>query len=465
LSNLEDKLVSLFNEVLLREPDSSGFSGYLFSLKNRVHTIDDIKTKLLGSFEYNEIVTPIRKQIEKVYDQLFFRKPKNSEISEHLAHFRHECRNDEKVIENIHSNSITSYLDIRPLNVEMDITNACNLRCTMCFFNDPSVYMRKRSDMSVEVFRSIASQIFPFTNRLSLSLSTEALLNKDFCKLASIALDIRVPKIYISTNATLLTEEISEKMIRMGFHAMNISLDAATKATFEKVRKGARFETVIDNIERLNHLKERHGSEYPRLSYSFVLMKSNIHELPDFIRLAGRLKASDIHLMHMARFNMNKEVEESLFDDKAKCNRMLAKSRLLADELEINLIDPGDFPLDRELGDCKQVRISARSRSAKQRFDLSLNDYDFERNCCPFPWRFVGINPYGEVVPCGWWFSEKPMGKIHTHSFEEIWKGDRYMALRKKLVSGDLHKNCMACPSAGMGHISNPASFAKLRLN
>ena len=51
-----------------------------------------------------------------------------------------------------------------------------------------------------------------------------------------------------TTNATLLNDTISKKIIDSGVDVVFFSVDGASKETFEKIRVGANFERVKENI-------------------------------------------------------------------------------------------------------------------------------------------------------------------------------------------------------------------------
>jgi MoaA/NifB/PqqE/SkfB family radical SAM enzyme len=105
----------------------------------------------------------------------------------------------------------------------------------------------------------------------------------------------RVPKIYINTNGLLLTGALVEHMVGCDFHAIGISLGAATKATYERIRVGARSERVLDNIRMINRVKRRNASEIPHLNLNFVIMRSNVWELSAFVALAHDLEVPNVN--------------------------------------------------------------------------------------------------------------------------------------------------------------------------
>lgn len=442
-----------------------GYSGNTDSKSYLEYILKRIRPRRLKRIYLNlaiarDLSQAMKPEINNIIEMLYLRPPHKKETENAIFRFTGHFDAQAETRRLVEANNYLPYLGIRPLDVEMDVTNACNLRCVMCYFCDPHIHNRPRKDISLEQFQSIAEEIFPFTRSLSLSFSTEALMHRRFCDLIDIAAASKVPKLFMNTNGTLISERISEHLVRTGFSVVSISLDAATKETYERIRIGARFEQVMSNIETLNRIKKDQGSFLPRLVFSFVLMRSNIHELPAFIRLVHRLKGEQIHLMHMVPYKRLDMDGESLFLEKERNNRMLSEARSTARECGIQLCDPGDFPLESAPPPPGGKSVVSKDNAAINRFDLNLTHEDEARNCCPFPWHFIGITPYGEIQPCGWWYSGEFMGNIYEQSFEKIWKGSRFMELRNNLLNGRLSQDCRTCPSAGMGSVREKDSFA-----
>lgn len=93
----------------------------------------------------------------------------------------------------------------------------------------------------------------------------------------------------ISTNGIALTSENIKFLIDHHiFHALNISLDGATRETVENIRINVNFDRLIRQIQfLLDYSNEK--KYFFALIFSFVLMKRNYHELPQMIRLMGSL--------------------------------------------------------------------------------------------------------------------------------------------------------------------------------
>src|SRR5262249_25678855 len=156
------------------------------------------------------------------------------------------------------------YLGIRPLHLEMDIINQCNLRCVMCHFSLESVYKKKRVDISVEDFRKIADELFPLCKHVSLSFNTEPLLHRKLDEILAIAGEYKIPGLYMITNGQLLNTAIIEKLVKFNV-SLCISVDSATKGTHERIRAGSNFEKLLSNIRSIKAVKDRLGSTVPHV--------------------------------------------------------------------------------------------------------------------------------------------------------------------------------------------------------
>jgi len=92
-------------------------------------------------------------------------------------------------------------------------------------------------------------------------------------------------RIDMISNGTLFNEREWEKF--PGIHDMvasvRISTDGATKATFEKLRRGAEWEPFLDNMRFLAELRK--NGAIKSLLFSFTYQLDNFREMPLFVDL------------------------------------------------------------------------------------------------------------------------------------------------------------------------------------
>lgn len=175
----------------------------------------------------------------------------------------------------------------RFLSVLLELHNKCNLKCRMCHFsrdfkNIPGV------TMPLELFKKIAGEVFSKASHLIMSCSTDPLVIPTFPIYLQAMKKYRVPMITIATNGTGLNKAIVTAMFETGVTNVNISIDGATKETYEKIRGDANYEKVITNISLLGDMKTQAARSIPCLQFNYTLMRSNLCEFPEFLRLSKK---------------------------------------------------------------------------------------------------------------------------------------------------------------------------------
>jgi MoaA/NifB/PqqE/SkfB family radical SAM enzyme len=97
----------------------------------------------------------------------------------------------------------------------------------------------------------------------------------------------------ITTNGQILTDTNIQKLIGRPID-LNISFDAATPATYARLRN-KRFDLMVNNVRRLINAKGGPG-RVPTVNIVFMPMKANIHELEEFVRLCADLRVDHLVL-------------------------------------------------------------------------------------------------------------------------------------------------------------------------
>src|SRR5947208_3651910 len=106
-------------------------------------------------------------------------------------------------------------------------------------------------------------------------------------------------KVTTNSNLTLVNNRRAERCVTSGLHHLHISLDGATAETYERIRVRAHFEKIVANLERLLAARKYFNSEYPHTTLVMVIMRQNLHELPDIVRFAHRLSLKSIFVQHL----------------------------------------------------------------------------------------------------------------------------------------------------------------------
>ena len=148
---------------------------------------------------------------------------------------------------------LESLLDY-PKSGIIETTTRCNLKCLECARNvEKGPYL----DMKFETFERL-DELLKKLERVFLFGHGETFLHRDFEKM------FKKVKSYgswvsITTNGTLLDKKRIKFLVDNGLNEIIFSIDAASKALFEKIRRGAHFDEVIYNIKTFTEYAKKSG--------------------------------------------------------------------------------------------------------------------------------------------------------------------------------------------------------------
>lgn len=175
-------------------------------------------------------------------------------------------------------------LNSKPRFFKLHVDNKCNLRCPMCHVDkdNPTTL----SDNFLEELKSY----YPFMEELGI-WGGESLFSAKARKILFEFNYTKFPccRIGLVTNGTLINKYISN-LAKVNFGWVHISLDAATKKTYNKLRRGGTWERVLRGINKLIELRNRQKRWFPVTIY-MVLQPDNYREITQFIKLGHRLGA------------------------------------------------------------------------------------------------------------------------------------------------------------------------------
>ena len=139
-----------------------------------------------------------------------------------------------------------------PLEAFLEVAARCNLHCQMCAINYDSRYLpgSKRPPFLTPELFSRLEPIFPRLVRAYLFGLGEPLLNRNLVDYVR-ALSRYGVDVWFNTNGTLIDERKAEDLAEAGAGAITVSIDGATKETYERIRVGSRYEAVLGGIRAL----------------------------------------------------------------------------------------------------------------------------------------------------------------------------------------------------------------------
>jgi sulfatase maturation enzyme AslB (radical SAM superfamily) len=260
--------------------------------------------------------------------------------------------------------------------VQIESTNLCNAKCVFCPRDEMD---RRQGVMTMELFKKVADECAALgITHVRMHNYGEPFLDKKLVEKVRYAKEKGIAEVGMISNGSLITEPIARGMIEAGLDAINISVDAGGKETFERTRVHLKYDTVIDNIRTLVRLRKEMGRKRPKLILSFVRQDNSADE-DAFIREWGQI-ADKIHVteLHNWAGTLNKESDVNY-----PCYRLWLTFTVLWDG-RVSLCC-ADFDGHHILGDLKTQTIAdvwnSPAYRAARREHLESGGPDICRSC------------------------------------------------------------------------------------
>ena len=149
-----------------------------------------------------------------------------------------------------------------PLVMAVEASSKCNLRCKMCFQSNMDVQLnpQNRGIMSLEIYRKFLGEVKKH-NLYSIVFASrgEPLLNPNIDKMIKEAKDCGVIDVKLNTNATMLTKDLSRRLIASGLDMIVFSVDSINPQNYKLIR-GTEIENTLNNINEFLRIRK---AEFP----------------------------------------------------------------------------------------------------------------------------------------------------------------------------------------------------------
>lgn len=174
-----------------------------------------------------------------------------------------------------------------PNVVLIDTISFCNLACSMCVHDKMT---RKKGIMSWDLLTKILDEVARenINARVWMVFFGEAFIMKrrtpSIFDMIRYAKDKGLTDVVLNSNANLMDEETSRKLIDSGLDAIYIGIDAFSQETYSKLRVKGDYEKTRGNVLNLLKLQGQLKTQKPQVFVQFVEMDSNAHEKNAFIQ-------------------------------------------------------------------------------------------------------------------------------------------------------------------------------------
>ena len=315
-------------------------------------------------------------------------------------------------------------LNFPPTSLNLMMADVCDSQCIMCGHD----YLTAGSGEMLTLERMITlCGHLDMTRVVDITYGGggEPFLNPELPDIAEfIRKNYPVVRHMVISNFIAVKEETLRRMLANGVHFL-VSINAATPETFRAISGRDAFASVMKSLRLLVHLRRVLHAPV-QILISFILMRRNIAELIDFVRLAADLGVDGIRLIYVRVYPESHRMrtgrmgticpEDSLYYDQKLSDRMMlaAKRESLT----------RGVPIENTL-----LFTSAERRPRE----------------CVHPWKSLYVNFNGDVYPCP--ASEilfKPKidkrqyhsGNLLTQHYSAFWNNVFWQTLRRSNLKG-----------------------------
>lgn len=347
-----------------------------------------------------------------------------------------------------------------PEIIEIEPIHNCNLRCIQCHVSyekltkamiDPSFVKRLKGLEKKWVF--MGSQFEP-------------VMHPKFGDIIR-ALSDQGMKIELTTNGTLFTEKLSNRLADCNWINVIISFDGILKETFEAIRRNANYERTLENILIFkNALKNK--ETYFAINYT--LLRRNVDEVPDSVKFWEQHGFDHVGFIVMVIRNLNeilknasleiimdyvyKKLEEAARIVIEGNYKITLTSALFNSWMDLKDLYPVNFMDSCVMSNNPDSRLPFNPRTYFQN-----GEYPGMQVNCRSPFKFARIYFDGNVDLC----YQFTVGNIYETDFLDIWYGEKARQVRELVLhNAEVCYSCeyyKFCIKAGEVNFENKDSF------
>jgi len=310
-------------------------------------------------------------------------------------------------------------IDYMPVMMDIEPSSRCNFRCIMCQVSDwPKG--KRADDMTFSDFKQLLDVLWGLVE-IKIQGLGEPLLNHDIFKMISFAQE-RDIWTRLTVNGSLLhVNENYKRLIDSNPGEVQVSIDAANKDIFEKIRKGANFDQIVQNTTELNNYEQKQNLLKTRC-WS-VVQKLNTGQLKDIVKLGAKMK--------FRRMTFSLAVSYYGNDIWTQKNKSIEVKDELSEEIFEELIEEGN-----------KYGIEVTFWDSEAKYELDGDDL---QKRCSWLWERSFISSDLRIVPCCVFSNPDMMDLGSAINYSDNWNNVLFQNLRKAHIKGNIPAFCKQC--------------------
>jgi MoaA/NifB/PqqE/SkfB family radical SAM enzyme len=332
--------------------------------------------------------------------------------------------------------------DRLPMGVVYEATMRCNLHCEFCYVGDLlNIEGEWRQELSLEQLE----RAFPAQDGLQVSLTGgEIFMRKDILSVLDLFRRKGYACGYLTTNGTIISEERADALADLAARGflkhISVSVDGPRELHDSARGLKGTFERTCAGLRRLQDAARRKGAPL-RVSINTTVAHESLAALDQMVDVAEELGVDAIGLNHLM-FSTPEEVAETVRMIGAADASAIATFVTSDPGVDVRRVREQVLALERK---CRERRILFDYRP-KVHEPLMQNYYTPGTPLagrCLYPFLHARVSFSGKVYFCP--FIRVEVGDLTESTLEEIWNGERFVGMRKRLLEEGIFPVCRRC--------------------
>ncbi|GMQ55729.1 radical SAM protein [Vallitalea sediminicola] len=269
-----------------------------------------------------------------------------------------------------------------PLVLAIEPSKACNLKCIMCFQSNPDFKIEDGSNgiMTMDTYEKIMDEASKYKlPAIVLASRGEPLLNPNIDKMISRASEAGVIDIKMNTNALLLDEDMSRRLLKTSLHSLVFSVDAINEQDYKKIR-GGDFNKVINNINRFNEIRKKEFPDSKLRTRTAVVLVNSVERKESIEEIKSYWKGKVDEISIKTENDFKGVYDDNSIEEKKPCSLLWERFYIWHD----GVINPCDIDYKSKLN-CGNINETTIKEAWNGEYMTRLREKHKRKNKSMYP--------------------------------------------------------------------------------